>query len=190
MANSPKIYKKLIRKILQHYLIKSSYSTNPFNYYVYKNSDSDLCMFEKLSINNQIGIYSNLSAFDSRILLFILHSLYEKKYYFFEKDFIQDILHDDDITNEEFGLDLMLENLKNNQIDVENWIRFLELIPFKVDFDDEDLENNSDKLNDYIEQYGTDIDQVKIYKDLPTMIKHYKLKHNQKFYLLQEMINL
>jgi hypothetical protein len=179
------MYKNLIKKLLEYYINKSLQSNALHRYIVYRNSDDNLCLFEKLSINNQIGIYTNLSDFDSKIILFILLSLYEKNYVFFEKSFIQDILYDSDITNDDFGLDNMLNDLKNNQINIKKWIDFLQLIPSKVEYEDE-----PNKLEYYIDEFGTDIDQMKIYNDLPIVSKYYKLKHKQKFYLLEEIYNL
>lgn len=190
-------YKNLIKHLIQHYLNKSLKSNNPYRYVVYKNYDSDLCLFEKLSTNNQIGLYTNLSDFDSRILLFILLTLYEKNYHFYEKSFIQDVLYDFDITNEDFGLDEMLNNLENNNFNITKWIEFLELIPSKVEFDvdneivHDDINNDFDnKLNNYNEKYGTKFDQMQIYNNLPQISKYYKLKHAQKFYSLEELMDL
>lgn len=190
-------YKNLIKHLVQYYLNKSSQSNNPYRYIVYRNSDSDLCLFEKLSVNNQIGLYTNLSDFDSRILLYILLTLYEKNYYFYEKSYIQDVLYDSNITNEDFGLDEMLNNLENNNFNTIKWIEFLELIPSKIELDVDhendhgNINNNyQKKLNNYIKKFGTDIDQMQIYNNLPRTRKYYELKHVQKFYLLDELMNL
>jgi hypothetical protein len=185
-------YKNLIRNLIQHYLNKSFESIEPYRYVVYRTPDDNLCLFEKLSVNNQIGIYTNLSDFDSRILLFILLTLYEKNYLFYEKSYIQDVLYDADITDEDFGLDYMLDNLENNNFDITKWIEFLELVPSKVnfEFDEYDEKNIQDKINYYIEKYGTDIDLIQIYNDRPQISKYFSLKHKQKFYSLEEMMNL
>ena len=184
-----KTYKNLIKKLLEYYINKSSQSNNPNRFIVYRNSDDHLSLFEKLSINNQIGIITNLSDFDCSILLFILNSLYSKNYAFFEKSFMQDVLYDSDITNEDFGLDEMLNNLINNQINLDKWIEYLELIPSKIELDDEDIENNY-KIINYIDEYGTDIDNLQIYDELPYVSKYFKLKNQQKFYLVEELYNL
>lgn len=91
-----------------------------------------------------------------------------------------------------FGLDYMLDNPENNNFDTTKWIEFLELVPSKVDFefDKYDEKNIQDKINDYIEEYGTDNDSMQIYNDLPQISKYYSLKHKQKFYSLQEIRNL
>lgn len=182
------IYKKLIKKLLEHYINKSSQSNNPYRFIVYKNSDNNLTLFEKLSINDQIGLYTNLSDFDSRIIILIFDSLYSKNYFYYKKNFIKDILYDSDINDEEFGLDDMLCNLENNIINIEKWIEYLELIPTKVDFDNE--LNKLNELENYFDEYGTDIEQLKIYLELPQVSKYYELKHNQKFYSLEELYNI
>jgi hypothetical protein len=179
------IYKNLINKLLEQYNNKSSQSNELYRFIVYRTTDDNLCLFEKLSINNQIGIYTNLSDFDCRILLFILLTLFEKNYNFYKKSFIQDVLYDSDITNEDFGLDEMLTLLKNNYMDLNKWVEYLKLIPLKVDLND-----NINKLNDYINEYGTDIDNLQIYKDLPEVSKYFKLNHHQNFYTLNELYNL
>lgn len=185
------IYKNLIYKLLEHYNNKSSQSNEPYRFVVYRTSNDNLCLFEKLSINNQIGIYTNLSDFDAKIVLIILQSIYTKNYFYFEKSFIQDVLYDSDITNEDFGLDEMLTLLKNNYVNLNKWIEYLELIPLKVDFDEDDEnDDNIKKLNDYIDEYGTDIDNLQIYNDLPEVSKYFKLNHQQNFYSLNELYNL
>ena len=67
------MYKNLINKLLEYYINKSSQLNQLYKYIVYRTSDDNLCLFEKLSINNQIGIITNLSDFDNRIILFILN---------------------------------------------------------------------------------------------------------------------
>lgn len=109
------------------------------------------------------------------------------------KKFMQDLLYDSDITNEDFGLDEMLDGLKTNHINLDKWIEYLELIPSKVEFDvnvDNDNNNYIKKLNDYIDEYKTDILNVQIYKNLPETLKYYKLKNQQKFYSVYELYNL
>lgn len=189
MASNSTKYKKLIRKILEHYLNKSSQSNAPYRYIVLRNFDTDLSLFEKLSMNNQIGIITNLSDLDCRILLMILYSIYSKNYFYFEKSFIQDILYDEDIENEDFGLGDMLNSFENDQINLPKWIEYLELIPSKIEFDDEN-EDNQDKIYNYIDEYGTEITQIQIYNDLPEISKKYNLKYKQKFYSLEELHNL
>lgn len=191
MVNQSVKYKNLIHKLLDHYIYKSSQSNNPFRYVVYRNSDSDLNLFEKLSSNNQIGIFTNLSGFDSRIILLLLDSLYSKNYYYFQKSFMQDLLYDSDIENEDFGLDNMLNSLENNYIDINinKWIEYLELIPSNVEFDDEELEEDPNKLINYVDDFGTEIDQIQIYDKLPEISKYFKLNHKQKFHTLEELYN-
>ncbi len=62
------IYKNLIHKLLEHYNNKSSQSNEPYRFVVYRTPDDNLCLFEKLSINNQIGIFTNLSDVDAKNL--------------------------------------------------------------------------------------------------------------------------
>ena len=115
-------------------------------------------------------------------------AIYSKNYAFLEKSFIQDVLYDADIENDDFGLDYMLNNLKTNHINLDKWIEYLELIPSKIEFNkDEDCEYI---FQNYIDEYGTDIREIKIYEDLPSVSKYFKLKHQQKIYSLQELQNL
>ena len=82
---SKSIYNNLIKKILEYYNNKSSQSNEHYRFVVYRTPDDNLSLFEKLSINNQIGIYSNLSDFDAKIVLLILQSIYSKNYGIYEK---------------------------------------------------------------------------------------------------------
>jgi hypothetical protein len=177
-------YKTLIKNLLQYYLIKSSQLNTPIRYVVYRISDDNLTLFEKLSINNQIGIITNLSDIDSNIILKLLESLYSKNYYIFEKDFIQDVLYDSDIENEDFGLNNLLNELEDKIINLDKWIEYLNFIPSKIDYTDEK------ELNEYIDDFGTDIYRQQIYNNLPNQSKFYKLNHKQKFYTLDELHNL
>lgn len=188
---SKTIYKNLIKKLLEHYIEKASQSNELYRYVVLRTPDDNLSLFEKLSINNQIGIYTNLSDFDAKIMVSILESIYSKNYGIYQKSYIQDILYDSDITNEDFGLEEMLDDLKNNYVNLDKWIEYLELIPSKYEDDEnEDNEENMKKMNDYIDKYGTDIDNLQIFENLPEISKYFKLKHQQKFYSLDEISNI
>ncbi len=180
-------FKTLITDLLGYYIEKSSNSNEPYKYAVNRTSDDNLILFEKLSINNQIGIYTNLSAFDTKIVLLILEAVYSKNYGMFEKDFMQDILYDNDITNEEFGIDEMLNEFKNNKINVEKWVEYLNLLPLYY----EDEEEDEEEIKSYIDEYGSNIYLLQIYEKLPYIECHFNLKkHEQKFYLLNEIIDL
>ncbi len=175
--------------MLKHYLIKSTQLNKIVKYVIYKTVDNHLTLFEKLSMNNQIGIITNLSDFDSKIILILFQSLYSKNYSYFMKDFMQDVLYDNDIQNNDFGLDDLLNQLDNKIINLNKWIEYLNLIPTIVN---NEFENNNElnELNDYIDEYCTNICDQQIYKHKPTISKYYNLNHRQKFYTLNEIYNL
>ena len=194
MSNS----KKLIKLLVKHYKQKELESNGIFKYFTYIISDDNLTLFEKLSINNQIGILTNLTDFDSKILLILLEMLYSKHYFYIDdKSFILGIFDDNSIDPNDFGINHMWEILStinttphlNNPIQINKWIEYLELIPYIIKVADEDG-LTFDKVNNYIENHGTNILNLQVCDKLPYVNKYFNLKHTQKFYTIDDIFDL
>lgn len=178
-------YKNLLEKIIDHYINQETLSNAVFRYVLHTTADDNLTKFEKLSINNQIGVYTNLCDIDSKIILMILQMLFSRNYFRInDRIFIEEILDDHDINPEQFDVLKMFSNLANgNYDDTSKWIEYFELSVSDIE---DEFNDNEQKLN-YVEEYGTFINELKIFNLKPDVFKHFNIRFEQKFYKLEEL---
>jgi hypothetical protein len=119
--NKNYIYKQIYESILDHFMDEEHKSTNSYNYYANRCSDSGLSDFEIKSNENKIVVRSKLNDGDVYIILKILQNLYDSKYFIFDYDYMNDVYYDNDIefSNEEYI------NMLNNPDDVDKWLDYL-----------------------------------------------------------------
>lgn len=156
--------KELIRNLLEHYANKEKTTTH------------EPRIFVQLDASRR-GVLANLSDVDAMIVIHLYNALSSKNYYIFDKRSIEEVIYEnaedaedaedcddyDKIVEKHFMA--LQQDIKEGKIN--NWIKYLEMIPLKVD--DED----------YLECYGTQIDDLCAYK-----VENF----NKKFYSLNEII--
>lgn len=143
---------------------------------VYASQDSNLFLFGKLSINKQIGIHTKLNDIDESIIVKIFSMLFSKNYYTINNSIsIEETLDDMDVNPDNFGVKKMFEDIMNeNKYDISKWIEF-----FETCVNDIGNDIDGDDLVDYIDEYGTFIDGIQIYNELPEVSKCFNLRRKQ-----------
>ena len=183
--------KKLTLNIVKYYLAKENdyNALNPYhkiNYFTYTTPDDNLTLFEKLSINRQIGILTTLNDFDANIILRLLYMLYSKNYFYLnDYQFISDVMYDNDLDPVNFGIKLVYDNFTTGDNNCNaKWIEYLELLPYVNE--QEDLDEDYD-IQDMIDEYGTNISGMMKHDKIPDVNKFFPSKHKQKFYSLKDL---
>jgi hypothetical protein len=177
--------KTLVKNILLYYKEKEEKDEKEKDfvskkYFVHSEFDSNVTEFEGLSNENRILFYSSLNYIDVFVIMHLFQNIYDDNYYLFDEEF--ELL----LKNEDISIDSNDDKDKLFDFnDSEIWIKYLtKYLTDSIDFDDEEIEENSRSGH-------LQIDNLNIYNKKPKIYNlGYKKKKNQKVYNINDIIEL
>jgi len=182
--------KNIIREILLYLNEMESKSTENYLYWTNVECDSNVTLFEGLSNENRLVLYSNLKPIYIRIILSLFQNIFDDNYNIFDRkdlalfDYLDNVddelLHKNNISlniHENKDIDLLYSHS-----DFHIWLKYLTII-------NSDLEDDSDIhiKNEYVNMMW--YHSIPIIEDY-RLKKEYKDKYLQQIFTIKSIIDL